>query len=70
MNRSEAFGMAVVVSHLLGRLSKIIGNPLFGDIIPFTREEEVSVKKHFQEISRIAAEQAAKPGVDGVSLHE
>lgn len=28
------------------------------------------VDSHWQEISRIAAEQAAKPSIDGVSLHE
>ena len=59
---SEAliFNAAIEIGRLLNNVLSLIGSDADPEI----------AKAHFQTISRIAAEQAAKPNIDGVSLHE
>lgn len=48
-------------------ISRLVNNVL--SLINSGADPEIA-KAHFQTISRIAAENAAKPSIDGVSLHE
>jgi len=61
---------ANMVAGIAQKIYKIIGKPLMYGYNSPSEEEQKLVDSHWQEISRIAAENAAKPEIEGVSLHE
>ena len=63
----KPFEAIIKISQLLEIISLCIGG---GDPEDLHESAVESYQQQWQEISRIAAENAAKPSIDGVSLHE
>jgi hypothetical protein len=69
MNRIEILENAIKIIDISQKITKILAKPWMDAYNPPDEEEQSIVNAHWQEISRIAAEQAAKPEIQGYSEH-
>lgn len=68
MQKIEIFEAANMIVDIAQRICRIASTPWNSyELLP--KEDQDRVDSHWQEISRISAEQAAKPEIQGVSLH-
>lgn len=69
MQKIEIFEAARLVIDIANKVLMITSRP-FNSYDPLPEEDQKIIDEHWQEISRISAEQAAKPEIQGYSEHE
>lgn len=70
MQRIEILETVSTVIDIAQKIYKIIGKPFMDAYNPPSVEEQNLIDAHWQEISRIAAENAAKPEIQGNAEHD